>query len=70
MNSGPEFVWGYRHGQRGLPKSGPPRIRTYGIQFHHSCLMVVGRQDLNLRLPSPEACGLHYLPEYKANIFV
>jgi hypothetical protein len=48
----------------------PNRNRTYGIQLHASCLWWSGRQDLNLRLPSPEACGLPYLYEYKANIFV
>jgi hypothetical protein len=70
--SGSSGFTSQRHGGRpNPPPSYPPKIQAHGIQFHQSCLMVVGgRQDLNLQLPSPEACRLRYLLEYRANIFV
>ena len=51
------------------PTNYPPRIRTHGIQFHQSYLMVVGWQDLNLRLPSPETDDPSYFFDDRADIF-
>jgi hypothetical protein len=46
-----------------------PEFVPMGIQFHQ-LFVVIGAAGLNLRFPGPEACGLPYLYEYKANSFV
>jgi hypothetical protein len=69
MHSVPEFVGLYRR-RPPRPPTPPTQLPTQNSYPWYSVPPILfglwsGRQDLNLRVPSPEACGLRYLLEIK-----